>query len=110
MLDKILPKLIFIEQKIKSLETHIAGMNRVYGAVKKPNSDKEIKENEDRGLKCAKCSTFLGFFDDEDQQFRFKYNELVIYLNPGDNGYITIVCNNCSYANNLGYITCENQI
>ena len=109
MFDKILPKLLELEKKVGAMQTHVNGIN---GLSKRFDSDKDAypDENEDKGWKCAKCSTFIGFFDEEDQQFRFKYKGLVIYLSPGDNGSITIICNNCSYANNLGYFSCENEI
>lgn len=109
MMDKVFPKLLSLEQKVNAMETHLSGINKVYNGRKSVSKDHSDEENADKSIRCDKCSTFIGFFDEDEEQFRFKYKGLVIYLNPGDNGYITIVCNNCSYANNLGYITCENE-
>lgn len=110
MIDKVFPKLLSLEQKVNAMQTHLNGINKVYnGRMNSLNNDMD-DENADRGIKCDKCSTFIGFFDEDEEQFRFKYKGLVIYLNPGDDGYITIVCNKCSYANNLRYITCESEI
>ena len=86
------------------------GLAKAYGARKIGEEEEEDLNNKDKALKCDKCSKFLGFFDTEQQQFRFSYKGLVIYWIAGVNGNITIICNICSYVNNLGYITCEDQI
>ena len=109
MINKVFPKLLSLEQKVKAMETHLNGISRVYGSRNNSSPEEGGGENLDDALKCDKCSTFLGFFDVENKQFRFRYRGLVIYWIAGDDGSITIICNNCSYANNLGYITCENE-
>ena len=110
MIDKIFPKVFTLEKKVSAIETHLNGLAKAYGDKKIGEEEERDLNNKDTTLKCDKCSKFLGFFDTEQQQFRFNYKGLVIYWVAGVNGNITIICNNCSYANNLGYITCEDQI
>lgn len=110
MIDKLFPKVFNLEKKVSAIETHINGLASVYGTRKIEEEEERELNNKDKALQCDKCSKFLGFFDVEEQQFRFNYKGLVIYWTAGVNGNITIICNNCSYANNLGYITCEDKI
>ena len=110
MMGKIFPKVFSLEKKVEAIETHLNGLAKVYGTKRIGEEDEIDPKNEDKAIKCYKCSKFLGFFDIEQQQFRFNYKGLVIYWVAGADGNITIICNNCSYANNLGYITCEEQI
>ena len=110
MINKLFPRIFSLEQKVTAMETHLKGFSKIYGDSMTSDEDDLIEKNLDKALKCDKCSNFLGFFDVHNEQFRFKYKGLVVYWIAGENGSITIICNKCSFANNLGYITCENQI
>lgn len=107
MSDKNIGKIFAMEKKINSMESYLNGLAKIYKQKIIDDQQEINSKNSDKSINCDKCSNFLGFFDIEEQKLRFNYKGLVVYWVAGVNGNITIICNSCSYANNLGYIGCE---
>ena len=84
--------------KISDLENRISSLEKDMNLQKSQNrGQKKI----DHSWNCTKCRSLLGIYDAKEKLIRIRYKDFVAYWNPGQSGYMEIICRSCSYRNRL---------
>ena len=87
-----------IERQLKSMDQELEQL----ASLKKEFTHEEIKPI-DKIWNCEKCGARLGIYDLKTDELRVRYRDFFAWWKPGIDGYLKMVCRNCSHMNEIRY-------
>lgn len=94
-----------VEGEIATVAKQVAHLLRLQGVQ---INDPEQEQGEDDAIaqvdqtwQCVKCGSRLGYYSPADDVLRIKHKDLLMWVQPGAGGKVSIVCRNCGELNTV---------
>lgn len=103
--DEIGKRMAAMESVIAEQETAIHHVFAMVQAIAR--GDEENSAREDRSpmrddvWTCTNCAARLGLYNQEREEMRVRYKDLLVYIKPGKGGILRIPCRRCGEENVL---------